>query len=395
LHLSFSGSTMVNKAMTPAERIDHWNRRAEETRLKALCTEICQHLKTHHDHLAPVASKLRSLGVIFVSDQPSKAAGSADASQARADSAISIFLVAGQPLEQQKFPILKQILTQLDNRFCSDVHLKMCKEGKARDINKEGVLKIIELVTKLRRTFVVEASLASESAFMEFICEKYVEQGCLLQKIRLPVKYAIDGSFYVAQDRASSLQQLHSLEFGVALPLQDIVGEGVDSSKITFEENWTANAIMVLPDRSRLECRKFFLERTPRALLAPRVSLPPASSSGLAGALQDEPAPAPKRRRRQPLALEDGIAPEATEETPAEAEQSFADERSEAPPPPPPASTNTAASVPPSIGSAGTADPAAVPPEPASGTDEKEDDGFPSEAEEVKDALQEDSPNIG
>ena len=251
-------TTMPNKAMSAEERVEHWNRRAEEIRLKALCKEICEHLKTHPEHLAPVASKLRSMGVQFTCDKRGDIEGSTPSKGDHGGTAETVFMQGGKTIEQQNFASLRKALVALDPKYCADVHLKACKEGRARDINKDGVLKILELVTKMRRSYVVPQEMSDEEAFMTFLKGQYDEGGKLLRKIRLPVDYPTDGSFNVESDKSGTLW-LNSLEFGTKLPLADIadVTSIANCDQLKFEENWTANAVLVLPNGLRLECRTF------------------------------------------------------------------------------------------------------------------------------------------
>lgn len=109
-----SVATMVGRKIAADDKVDHWNRRAEEVRQNVLMTEVTQHLRAHPQHLEPVASKLHSLGVEFRADNPQ--AKENDVSAPKDNN----FFDPGVPLEQVPFPKLKNMILLLDQKFCNE-----------------------------------------------------------------------------------------------------------------------------------------------------------------------------------------------------------------------------------------------------------------------------------
>lgn len=336
---------MPNMKMSADERVQHWNKRAEEVRLKALRNEIVQVLKDHPQHLAAVASKLRSMGVSFKADSQSSATAADSMSTPPKAVPKGDFLKVGGSLEEAKFQELKKIVLRLDPRYCNEVHLKTCKEGKARDVNKEGLLRLLELVTDLRRTFIVTEGLRSESDFMAYVQDQYNLRGRRLRHVRLPIDYNEAGAHYITKAKGGPV--VRSIACDTVVSLKSLPVPKAEKLAWRFEENWsTKHAVLVSATGERVECRTLFPE-----------AVAPLSIED--GDASDSPEPAPKRRRAtvgRPLAVADapparaiadgtaGLGDESDDDPEDEGDnagesdthQSMVDESTMAPPPPPP-----------------------------------------------------------
>lgn len=326
------GTEMPNRKMDDAAKVDHWNRRAEEVRQKALLTEVTQHLKRTPSHLEPVASKLRSMGVKFRADDPKATA------REEKPKATSNYLEPGIPLEQVAFGKLRTILLNLDKKYCNEAHLRACKEGKARDISKDGVLRLLELVTGVRRSFVVTKHMTIESDCLALWKSWYDKFGQRFRVLRLPIDYSEEGAFSVTKEKGKMM--LKSIEHECAIDLTKAAGVVNLKGGIRFEENWGKHATLVVGTQ-RFDCARFFpMMPAPCEMLALEDGdaedggEPPhhdesqvAASSG--GTTKDNELVTPTPTKRRKVATDEEGDPQRTD-----TQQPLVNEANLAPPPP-------------------------------------------------------------
>lgn len=221
-----------------------------------------------------------------------------------------IFIEPGIAVEQIPFAKLKCILLGLDNKYCNEAHLRSCKEGRARDISKEGLLRLLELVTGIRRTYTVTDDMASEDTCMHIWKKWYQNLGSRFQQLRLPIDFGEEGAYTITKMKGSlylkSIADAEPLDLKAILP-------GIDARtlQLRFEENWGKTCVMVLGPH-RFECSRFFPElQDPHRLALEDGDAPDADSEhstpaagGSPRALEDEPprTPVPKRARLMPTA---------------------------------------------------------------------------------------------
>ena len=341
--LCSSAFAMPNVKKTAEERIDHWNVKAEEQRLRALMQETVEVLLEEAEYFAAVASKLRSLGVECKSDMRASGAQPTALTAGEASEPVSSGLREGMSLEEMKFADLKALVLKLDGHYCNTATLKLCKEGKARDVNKDTLLKLIELTCGARRTFALTGPMAANiDQLHKDFSRMYSHRGQLFRTFRLPLKWDEYGACYTKRRGKTFL-----LVNGATGDEFDLERAGIQVTGDLcgrFEENWSfTHSTLVLSSGERIHCNTLVPFVSHKLALQdgddgrqeePMAKRARASGSRRASkAIEDAP---PPPRRQEPACLMGEVAEQQAEDSAdsADTHQRFADETSGPPPPP-------------------------------------------------------------